>query len=51
VDGDDAEAVPYRHDTGREPFTGGGWVVVRGAGHEDAADTLRDIRGSGRATT
>lgn len=31
---------PYRHDDGREPFTGGGRVVVRGASHDDAADTL-----------
>ena len=31
---------PYRHDDGREPFTGGASVVVRGASHDDAADTL-----------
>jgi formylglycine-generating enzyme required for sulfatase activity len=31
---------PYRHDPGREPFTGVGSVVVRGASHDDAAETL-----------
>lgn len=31
---------PYRHDDGREPFTGAGRVVVRGASHDDAAATL-----------
>lgn len=28
---------PYRHDDGREPFTGAGRVVLRGASHDDAA--------------
>jgi iron(II)-dependent oxidoreductase len=28
---------PYRADDGREPFTGAGRVVVRGASHDDAA--------------
>jgi formylglycine-generating enzyme required for sulfatase activity len=31
---------PYRHDDGREPFTGAGSVVVRGGSHDDAAETL-----------
>ena len=31
---------PYRHDDGREPFTGTGTVVVRGASHDDAVETL-----------
>jgi iron(II)-dependent oxidoreductase len=31
---------PYRHDDGREPFAGVGSVVVRGASHDDGADTL-----------
>jgi formylglycine-generating enzyme required for sulfatase activity len=31
---------PYRHDDGREPFRGDGRVVVRGASHDDAADSL-----------
>jgi iron(II)-dependent oxidoreductase len=35
---------PYRHDDGREPFTGEGRVVVRGAGHDDALDTLSVTR-------
>jgi iron(II)-dependent oxidoreductase len=30
---------PYRHDDGREPFTGAGRVVLRGASHDDAAET------------
>ena len=34
------KAYPYRADDGREPFTGGGRVVVRGASHDDAAGTL-----------
>jgi formylglycine-generating enzyme required for sulfatase activity len=33
-------AYPYRADDGREPFTGGGRVVVRGASHDDEAATL-----------
>jgi iron(II)-dependent oxidoreductase len=33
-------AYPYRADDGREPFTGVGRVVVRGAGHDDPADSL-----------
>ncbi|HUF90757.1 MAG TPA: SUMF1/EgtB/PvdO family nonheme iron enzyme [Candidatus Limnocylindria bacterium] len=28
---------PYRHDDGREPFTGAGRVVLRGASHDDDA--------------
>jgi formylglycine-generating enzyme required for sulfatase activity len=32
---------PYRHDDGREPFTGEGRVVVRGASHDDPGDSLR----------
>jgi formylglycine-generating enzyme required for sulfatase activity len=35
---------PYRHDDGREPFTGAGRVVVRGASHDDA------VAGSGATT-
>jgi formylglycine-generating enzyme required for sulfatase activity len=31
---------PYRHDDGREPFAGDGRVVVRGASHDDSADSL-----------
>ena len=31
---------PYRTDDGRDRFTGQGRVVVRGASHDDAADTL-----------
>lgn len=31
---------PYRDDDGREPFTGDGRVVVRGASHDDSADSL-----------
>jgi len=31
---------PYRLDPGREQFAGAGSVVVRGASHDDAADTL-----------
>ncbi|HXU90894.1 MAG TPA: SUMF1/EgtB/PvdO family nonheme iron enzyme [Methylomirabilota bacterium] len=31
---------PYRHDDGRESFTGSGRVVVRGSSHDDAAGTL-----------
>ena len=33
-------AYPYRADDGREPFTGVGRVVVRGASHDDPAHTL-----------
>jgi iron(II)-dependent oxidoreductase len=33
-------AYPYRADDGREPFTGAGRVVVRGASHDDPAGTL-----------
>ena len=33
-------AYPYRADDGREPFTGAGRVVVRGASHDDAASSL-----------
>jgi formylglycine-generating enzyme required for sulfatase activity len=33
-------AYPYRRDDGREPFTGAGRVVVRGASHDDLAGTL-----------
>jgi len=33
-------AYPYRADDGREPFTGVGRVVVRGASHDDPADSL-----------
>jgi iron(II)-dependent oxidoreductase len=32
---------PYRHDDGRESFTGAGEVVVRGGSHDDPAETLR----------
>lgn len=31
---------PYRADDGREPFTGAGRVVVRGASHDDPAASL-----------
>jgi formylglycine-generating enzyme required for sulfatase activity len=31
---------PYRHDDGREKFTGEGQVVVRGASHDDPAQAL-----------
>jgi len=31
---------PYRADDGREPFAGQGRVVVRGASHDDPAETL-----------
>jgi formylglycine-generating enzyme required for sulfatase activity len=33
-------AYPYRADDGREPFTGEGRVVVRGASHDDPAAAL-----------
>ena len=33
-------AYPYRSDDGREPFTGAGRVVVRGASHDDPAGAL-----------
>ncbi len=33
-------AYPYRTDDGREPFTGAGRVVVRGASHDDPAGSL-----------
>ena len=33
-------AYPYRVDDGREPFTGSGRVVVRGASHDDPASSL-----------
>ena len=33
-------AYPYRADDGREPFTGAGRVVVRGASHDDPAGAL-----------
>jgi formylglycine-generating enzyme required for sulfatase activity len=33
-------AYPYRADDGREPFTGSGRVVVRGASHDDPAGAL-----------
>jgi formylglycine-generating enzyme required for sulfatase activity len=33
-------AYPYRADDGREPFTGAGHVVVRGASHDDPASSL-----------
>jgi formylglycine-generating enzyme required for sulfatase activity len=33
-------AYPYRADDGREPFTGSGRVVVRGASHDDPAGSL-----------
>ena len=32
---------PYRHDDGRERFTGAGEVVVRGGSHDDPGETLR----------
>ncbi len=32
---------PYRHDDGRESFTGAGEVVVRGGSHDDPVETLR----------
>ena len=35
---------PYRHDDGREPFTGTGRVVVRGASHDDPVETLSVTR-------
>jgi iron(II)-dependent oxidoreductase len=31
---------PYRHDDGRDPFTGAGRVAVRGAAHDDPVDAL-----------
>jgi iron(II)-dependent oxidoreductase len=31
---------PYREQPGRDPLTGGGRVVVRGASHDDPAETL-----------
>jgi iron(II)-dependent oxidoreductase len=31
---------PYRHDDGREPYAGAGAVVVRGASHDDPAESL-----------
>jgi iron(II)-dependent oxidoreductase len=34
-------AYPYRADDGREPWDGRGRVVVRGASHDDAAETLQ----------
>jgi iron(II)-dependent oxidoreductase len=37
-------AYPYRADDGREPFTGRGRVVVRGASHDDAAGVLHVSR-------
>jgi formylglycine-generating enzyme required for sulfatase activity len=47
-------AYPHRADDGREPFTGGGRVVVRGASHDDPAGSLHvstrrsyDRRGAG----
>jgi len=33
-------AYPYRADDGREPFTGSGRVVMRGASHDDPASSL-----------
>jgi iron(II)-dependent oxidoreductase len=33
-------AYPYRADDGREPFSGAGRVVVRGASHDDPAGSL-----------
>jgi len=33
-------AYPYRADDGREPFTGSGRVVVRGASHDDPTGSL-----------
>ena len=35
---------PYRHDDGREPFTGAGRVVVRGASHDDPVESLSVTR-------
>ena len=35
---------PYRHDDGREPFTGVGRVVVRGASHDDPVEALSVTR-------
>ena len=35
---------PYRHDDGREPFTGAGRVVVRGASHDDPVEALSVTR-------
>jgi len=36
---------PYRHDDGREPYTGtAGRVVVRGGSHDDGADALSVTR-------
>jgi len=35
---------PYRHDDGRESFTGAGRVVVRGASHDDPAAALSVTR-------
>jgi iron(II)-dependent oxidoreductase len=35
---------PYRHDDGREPVTGAGRVVVRGASHDDPVDALSVTR-------
>ena len=35
---------PYRHDDGREPFTGTGRVVVRGASDDDRVGTLSVTR-------
>jgi formylglycine-generating enzyme required for sulfatase activity len=35
---------PYRRDDGREPFTGAGRVVVRGASHDDPVDALSVTR-------
>jgi len=35
---------PYRHDDGREPFTGAGRVVVRGASHDDPPEALSVTR-------
>jgi iron(II)-dependent oxidoreductase len=37
-------AYPYRADDGREPFTGAGRVVVRGASHDDPASALHVSR-------
>jgi hypothetical protein len=35
---------PYRHGDGREPFTGAGRVVVRGASHDDPVKALSVTR-------